>query len=327
MSRVSAGVAAIEGSNILLASGLGSITQAYDADLAALAGSGVDWHRRAHGQQYLGTAHYNRNRQRDHCDERRRCGGQPDPVAPRGPDLHRKDGNGRHLFLTDGDHRPARSDQPQDAATKNYVDVVAQGLDQKPTARLATAAALPTNTYVAGVITITATGVLTVDGQTVALNDIVLVKDEAAALKNGLYTCTTEGAIGVAAVLTRHTSMDSSTEFRGAFIPVDSEGTTNANSLWLNTNATDPTVGTTAITFVQLNKGTDLQAGTGISISGNVVAISDAGAAGSGRTHFRGRQITLFYRLGHRCACGSIGGHADVPNHIIERQFGCVDDG
>lgn len=38
LTRVSAGVAAIEGSNILLASGLGSITQAYDAELAAFAG-------------------------------------------------------------------------------------------------------------------------------------------------------------------------------------------------------------------------------------------------------------------------------------------------
>jgi hypothetical protein len=38
IARVSAGVVSIEGSNILLASGLGSITQAYDADLAAIAG-------------------------------------------------------------------------------------------------------------------------------------------------------------------------------------------------------------------------------------------------------------------------------------------------
>jgi len=38
LTRVSAGVAAIEGSNILLASGLGSVTQAYDADLATIAG-------------------------------------------------------------------------------------------------------------------------------------------------------------------------------------------------------------------------------------------------------------------------------------------------
>lgn len=38
ITRVSAGVIAVEGSNVLLASGLGSITQAYDAELAALAG-------------------------------------------------------------------------------------------------------------------------------------------------------------------------------------------------------------------------------------------------------------------------------------------------
>lgn len=37
IARVSAGVVSVEGSNILLASGLGSITQAYDAGLAALA--------------------------------------------------------------------------------------------------------------------------------------------------------------------------------------------------------------------------------------------------------------------------------------------------
>lgn len=38
LARVSAGVVSVEGSNILLASGLGSITQAYDAELAAIAG-------------------------------------------------------------------------------------------------------------------------------------------------------------------------------------------------------------------------------------------------------------------------------------------------
>jgi hypothetical protein len=42
ISRVSAGVIAVEGSNVLLASGLGSITQAYDADLAALAANSTD---------------------------------------------------------------------------------------------------------------------------------------------------------------------------------------------------------------------------------------------------------------------------------------------
>ncbi len=38
LARVSAGVVSVEGSNVLLASGLGSITQAFDAELAAIAG-------------------------------------------------------------------------------------------------------------------------------------------------------------------------------------------------------------------------------------------------------------------------------------------------
>lgn len=41
ISRVSAGVIAVEGSNVLLASGIGSVTQAYDAGLADIAGLAV----------------------------------------------------------------------------------------------------------------------------------------------------------------------------------------------------------------------------------------------------------------------------------------------
>ena len=167
----------------------------------------------------------------------------------------------------------------QDAATKAYVDLVAQGFSQKPTARLATTAALAANTYANGTagvgatLTASAVGILTVDAINVVLNDIILVKNEAAGANNGLYKCTTAGTAGVAYVLTRQVNMDSSAEFYGAFIPVDSEGTTNSNSLWLNTNTTAPTVGTTAITFVQLNKGTDLSAGANITITGNSVAV------------------------------------------------------
>src|ERR1017187_2021095 len=52
----------------------------------------------------------------------------------------------------------------------------------------ATAAALPANAYLAGVLTASANGVLTVDGIAVALADRILVKNEAAAANNGIYT-------------------------------------------------------------------------------------------------------------------------------------------
>jgi len=117
------------------------------------------------------------------------------------------------------------------------------------TARLATDAALPANTYLLGVLTAVSLGALTVDGVAVANGDLILVKNEATGANNGLYTVTNLGSAGVAYVLTRSTQMDASGEFVGAVIPVRSEGTVNANTEWRCTNTTAPTVGTTAITF------------------------------------------------------------------------------
>lgn len=141
-----------------------------------------------------------------------------------------------------------------DAASKSYVDSVAAGLSVKASVQEATAAALPTNTYLAGVITITATGTLTVDGIVVALNDRVLVKNEATQANNGIYTCTTAGAIGVAAVLTRASDSNTGAEILGAFTFVE-KGTANAASGWVNTNTSAPTIGVTAITYTQFNGG------------------------------------------------------------------------
>jgi hypothetical protein len=174
-----------------------------------------------------------------------------------------------------------------DVVNKQYADTLAQGMTQKPTARVATAAALsPTNTYnngnagVGATLTATSVGILTVDGVSTVLNDIILVKNEATPANNGLYQVTTAGTASVAYVLTRLPSMDSSSEFSGAFIPVESEGTANKNSLWLCTNTTAPTVGTTAITFVQLNGATDLIPGTGLTISGNTISLTNQITAG-----------------------------------------------
>jgi hypothetical protein len=174
----------------------------------------------------------------------------------------------------------------QDAATKNYVDLSVQGLQIKPTARLATAGALPANTYANGTagvgatITMTATTALTVDGVAVAVGDLVLVKDEAAPSHNGLFTVTAAGG-AAAAVLTRHTDMDQAGDFAGAFIPVGSGGTVNANSLWLCNPTGAVTVGTTAIPFTELNKAADLVAGTGITISGATVSVATTYAGGT----------------------------------------------
>lgn len=139
-----------------------------------------------------------------------------------------------------------------------------------PTCRMATTAALPANTYLLGVLTAVATGALVIDGVTAATNDVVLVKNEATGANNGPYTVTNAGGIGVAYILTRHASMDATGEFVGGVLPIGPEGTANKNTMWRCTNATAPTVGTTAITFeVQY-----LGAATATSINGLTLTAS-----------------------------------------------------
>jgi hypothetical protein len=166
-----------------------------------------------------------------------------------------------------------------DAATKNYVDGFASGMQIKPTADAATTTALPANNYANGTLGVGATltgtgvGILTVDGIALALNNMVLVKDESAPAKNGLYTVTTAGTAGAAYVLTRHTSMDEAAEFTGAFVPIHSGGPANANTNWLCNPTGAVTVGTTAITFSQMNSATSLTGGANIQVAGNLISL------------------------------------------------------
>jgi hypothetical protein len=141
-----------------------------------------------------------------------------------------------------------------DFVTVSQLTALSAGLSLKGPAQEATAAALPANTYAAGVITITATGVLTVDGVTVNINDVVLVKNEATAANNGLYLCTTAGAAGVSAVLTRTSNMTTAAQVPGAFVIVET-GTANTGTGWVVANEGPFTIGTTAINWTQFGSG------------------------------------------------------------------------
>jgi hypothetical protein len=168
-----------------------------------------------------------------------------------------------------------------DASTKAYVDAVAQGLAVKPSAIVATTTVLDANTYANGAsgvgatLTGVATGTLTVDGHIMALNDFILVKNEVATANNGLYKVTVAGAIGVAYVLTRDVNMDSSTEFQGAFVFVES-GTVNASAGFVCTASASITVGTTAVAFQQFSGAGEITASTGLTKTGNTLAIDTA---------------------------------------------------
>jgi hypothetical protein len=125
------------------------------------------------------------------------------------------------------------------------------------TVRLATAAALAANTFLAvaggaDTITINATGTLTVDGVLTALGDRILVANEGTATHNGIYTVTTAGATGVAAVLTRATDSQASISFlAGMEVYTGPEGTSNANATFQLVTTPPIVLDTTSLTYVK----------------------------------------------------------------------------
>jgi len=168
----------------------------------------------------------------------------------------------------------------QDAATKAYVDATANGLDVKDSAKLATTAALSACTYNNGNGTLTAdaNGALSVDGVAVAVNDRILVKNQASAVQNGLYKVTATGSGGAAFVLTRTPDADAASEITGgAFVFVES-GTANADNGYVFTHDGTPTLGSTNITVSQFSGAGQISAGNALTKTGNTldVAVDDS---------------------------------------------------
>lgn len=149
--------------------------------------------------------------------------------------------------------------------------------------RLATNAALPTNTYsngtsgVGATLTATANGALTVDGVAVATGDRVLVKNEATQTKNGIYTVTATGGTSAAYVLTRAADFDRAAEILPNSTCMVNEGTANAALSFRLTNTGAVTVGTTSITFAAISTATgvtSVTAGAGVSVSASTGAVT-----------------------------------------------------
>lgn len=175
---------------------------------------------------------------------------------------------------------------PTDVANKQYVDSVATGLIVHTPAKYATAAVLPqTPTYsngasgVGATLTAASNAALVVDGTSVSSSDRILVKNQASALQNGVYSVTTVGSGGSAWVLTRVTDFDTAGEMTAGSYFLVTAGSTNASTSWaLQTAVT--TVGTDAVNFAQFSASSTgvtsatIAAGTGISVSGTCTITS-----------------------------------------------------
>ena len=162
---------------------------------------------------------------------------------------------------------------------KAYVDSVASGLDLKCSSHAATTANLSAayNNGTSGVgATLTNSGTqaaLSVDGQTMASGERVLVKDQSTAAQNGIYTVTTVGDGSSNWVLTRATDFDTSTEITsGAFTFVET-GSSNADSGWVMTTDGTVTVGTTSLAWSQFSGAGQITAGDGLTKSGNTLNV------------------------------------------------------
>lgn len=141
-----------------------------------------------------------------------------------------------------------------DAATKGYVDAAVNGTDWKQSVRVATTA------------NITLSGLQTVDGVSLAVNDSVLVKDQSTGSQNGLY-------LAQSGAWTRRSDADVNAEVTAGLSVMVTEGTTNADSQWRLTTNDTIVIGTTSLTFAQIGAGSSYVGGTGIIVAGNTISV------------------------------------------------------
>ena len=143
-----------------------------------------------------------------------------------------------------------------DAATKNYVDQAIAGLRTRIIAEAATT----------GNIDLTADlqNGDTLDGVTLATGDRVLVKDQTDATANGLYLVVASGSAS------RDPEHDTIAELSGGMVVVN-QGTANDNKIFLCTTDSDATIGVSNITYTVI---TPANVGTVTS-----VGLNDAGSS------------------------------------------------
>jgi len=140
-----------------------------------------------------------------------------------------------------------------DAVNKIYVDNAIQGIDPKQSTKAATTTS------------ITLSGAQTIDGVSLVAGDRVLVKNQSTSSQNGIY-------VVASGAWTRSLDTNEWNELVSAFTFVE-QGTVNANSGWLSTVTAGGTLGSTAITWVQFSGAGQIDAGDGLTKSGNTLNV------------------------------------------------------
>jgi len=145
-----------------------------------------------------------------------------------------------------------------EAATKNYVDQLIAGLRTRIVAEVATTANVD--------LTADLQNGDTIDGVTLVTGDRVLVKDQTTGSQNGLYTVVASGTAS------RDTEYDTIAELSGQMVVVN-QGTVNDNKIFLCTTNNTATLDSDTITFSQITPA-------------NVGTVTSVGVADAGSSEF-----------------------------------------
>jgi hypothetical protein len=169
----------------------------------------------------------------------------------------------------------------QDAATKIYVDNVAEGLHVHASVAAVTTdtlanlsvGAITYNNGSSGVgATLVTTGTYTlIDGVNIAtVGTRILVKDEANTAHNGIYTYTDS------TTLTRATDYDTAAEIQGGDFVFATGGAVYNSTGWVQINNVN-TVGTDPIVWDQFSGAGTFTAGQGLTLTGTVFSVNTDG--------------------------------------------------
>lgn len=202
-----------------------------------------------------------------------------------------------------------------DAATKAYVDVVAQGLSVKYSVKGASTANHSVSAFSG----------TTIDGGSVSLTtgDRILLKNQSTASQNGIWIYQGSGS-----ALTRPTDFATGANEAGAFTFVES-GTANGGSGWVLA-ATSCVVDTDSETWTQFSGGGTYTAGAGLSLSGSTFSANPDGttldtsgtgsslevkAGGIGTTQLANSGVTLakIANIADKTLLGNSSGGAAAP--------------
>lgn len=157
-------------------------------------------------------------------------------------------------FRITGLGTPTLSD---DAATKDYVDSIAQGLDVKHAVRVVATSNINTASPTLG------SG--PVDGVSMVDGDRILLAGQSTPSQNGIWIWAIDTS------LSRASDSDSSAEVKAGLYVWVEEGTTYADTGWILTTNNPITLNTTSLAFTQFTGAGLITAGAGLTKSGNTL--------------------------------------------------------